>query len=221
MTRNYVLSLVQQFNGSCEPVPEVFAIMGYGAYYEWKANTGILTAGAKMEIKRLFSQMREVLHRVHPHMLPEGHEDAETFLKLHQELDQCYTTPVEHLYNNIAELALERQNIPPDVDDDQRFLSMLSPQARANYRDGIPLPNHPSIAQQQELRRVKQSCLEFTHGAVTEPESLCRCHADALWQGHVNDNDFGALAARFKNEALTALSKRYPEYDTRKKACYH
>jgi hypothetical protein len=222
MTRNYVLSLVQDFNGSCEKVPEIFAIMNYGAYYEWKANTGIVTAGAKMDLNKQFQQLTEVLHRVHPHILPEGHEDAETFLQLHRELDVCYTTPVEHLYNNIAELALERQNIPPDVDDDQRFLQMLSPAARANYRDGIPLANHPSIAQQQVLRKVKNSCLEFTKGAVMgSMETFCRCHADALWQGHVADGDLNALAVRFNNETLAALWKKYPEYERRKKACYH
>jgi len=80
MTRNYGLSLVQEFNGTCSQVPEILAIMDYGAYYEWKANKGIITAGARMNLDRQFQQMMEVLHRVHPHMLTEGHDDADTFI---------------------------------------------------------------------------------------------------------------------------------------------
>lgn len=221
MTRNYVLSLVQEFNGSCSKVPKIFAVLSYGAYYEWKANTDILKSGMNMNIDKQFQDMVEVLHRVHPHMLPEGHEDADQFLKLHSDAGECYTFPVEHLYNNIAELALERQNLPPDVDDDDRFREMLSPSARKNYEDGVPLPNHPSLAAQQQLKKIKQGCLEFGKGDVTGGmEAFCRCQVDALKEAHVVKNDLDALGAHFNQPTITELSKRYPVYDQRKKACY-
>jgi hypothetical protein len=220
MTRNYVLSLVQQFNGSCQSVPETFAILSYGAYYEWKANNGIFKAGAKMDINTQFQDMMEVLHRVHPHMLEEGHHDALAFLDFHGEEGNCYTPPVDHLYNNIAELALQRQNIPPDVDNDTRFLQLLSPSARAHYKDGIPLPNHPSLADQQKMQKVKQACLDFTKGSGGL-ETFCRCHVDAMKEGHVASRDLDIMGMSFNQQSVTELSKRYPVYDQRKKACYH
>jgi hypothetical protein len=223
MTRNYVISLVQAFNGSCPSVPEALAIMDYGFYYEWHANKASLKAGFANDLNKQFQQATEVLNRAHPHMLVEGHEDAATFLKLHRERDVCLTAPVQHLYNNIAELALERGNVPPDVDDDAHYLDMLSPAARENYKDGFNLPNHPSRSEQQQLAKVKHACLDFTKGAAfpAEMEGFCRCQVDAAKQAHLGKNDLDALGAHFNQQTLTELSKRNSAYETRKKACYH
>jgi len=78
MTRNYGLSLVQEFNGTCSQVPEILAIMDYGAYYEWKANKGIITAGARMNLDRQFQQMMECCIAFAPSLLTEGDENTES-----------------------------------------------------------------------------------------------------------------------------------------------
>jgi hypothetical protein len=127
VSRNYVVSLVQAFDGSCEKVPEIFAIMDYGFYYLWKANKGILSASARDDLDKAFQQAGELIHRAYPHILLEGREDAAKFLRLHADGNDCLTPPVDHLYNNIARLALERRDLPPDVDDDKRFFQTLSP----------------------------------------------------------------------------------------------
>jgi hypothetical protein len=221
MTRNYVLSLVQKFNETCSRVPETLAIARYGIYYEWKANSDIIRAGAKNNLDKQFQDVMEVLHRVHPHMLQEGHDDALQFLDLHSELDECYTIPVEHLYNNIAELALQRQDIPPDVDNDENYFSKLRPQLAAAYRaQGISLPNHPSLALQRSMQNVKKACLATTNGSEAM-EIFCRCQVDAMKEGHVEGRDLDALSAHFSQQAMGALGTRYPEYGRRKSACYH
>ena len=221
MTRNYVLSLVQQFNTDCEKVPEIFATLNYGAYYEWHANNNILKYGAKGNLDKQFQNAMEELHRVHPHMLQEGHEDAVQFLNLHREQNQCYTGPVEHLYNNIAELALERQNIPPDVDDDETYFSNLRPKLAAQYRaEGIGLPNHPSLAVQRSMKNVKKACVAATSGTESM-ESFCRCQVDAMKEGVVQQRDLDALSAHFSQQAMSTLGTKYPEYGRRRSACYH
>jgi hypothetical protein len=219
MSRNYILSMVQKFNGTCSSVPEIFAILNYGIYYEWHANNNILKGGMQQNLDKQFQSAMEELHRVHPHMLQEGHEDAVKFLKLHAEENECYTPPVQHLYRNIAELAIERQDMPPDVDE--TYFSTLKPQLAAAYRaQGVALPNHPSLAMQRSMKNVKKACVATTNNTL-EMEGFCRCQVDAMKEGHVDGRDLDALAAHFSPDAMAALGKRYPEYLRRKKACYH
>lgn len=218
ITRNYIVSLVQAFNGSCEKVPEIFAVMDYGFYYERKANKGTLNAGARNDLGKAFQQAGEALHRAQPHMLLIGTKDASTFLRLHKNPDTCFTPPVEHLYKNIAELALERRNLPPDVADYKHFWLTLSPAAQEEYKNGFA--GQPSREEEEQLQKVKAGCLGFTKGAAVSTEGFCRCQVDAARESKLATSDLDLLARQFTQQTLTELARRYPVYDGRKKACY-
>jgi hypothetical protein len=98
MTRNYVASLVQAFNGSCSSVPEIFAVMDYAFYYERKASKQSVSAANRGDFDKGFAQVGEQIKRSHPHMLLEGREDAAMFLKLNgQEGKECMTPTVQRL----------------------------------------------------------------------------------------------------------------------------
>ena len=221
MTRNYVISLVQEFNGACPSVPETMALMSYGFYYAWNANIGTLKAAASNNLDKAFASVVETLHRTSPHILIEGHEDADKFLRLHAKNGECLSAPVEHLYRNIAELALERGNLPPDVDDDVKFFELLSPAMQRHYADGFGLADHPSRAEQTKLQKAKQGCLDFTKGAMESMEVFCRCQVDAAKESRLSESDLELLSVRFTQATLTDLGRRNPTYQKRKQACYH
>jgi hypothetical protein len=221
MTRNYVVSLVQEFNGACPTVPETMAIMSYGFYYAWNANMGTLKAAAANNLDKAFANVVETLHRTSPHILIEGHEDAEKFIRLHAKNGECMSGPVEHLYRNIAELALEREHLPPDVDNDAKFFELLSPAMQRHYADGFGLADHPSRSEQAKLQKVKQGCLNFTKGAVESMEVFCRCQVDAAKESKLAESDLDLLSERFTQATLTDLGKRNATYQRRKQACYH
>ena len=193
--------------------------MDYGFYYAWKANKGILSAAGRNDLEKGFQQMGEVPQRTQRHILLIGRQDAEKFLALHATAKECLTPSVEHLYRNTAELALERRNIPPDVEDYAHFLEMLSPAARQEYKSGFE--NQPTPEMQKQLQAVKRGCLAFTKGAAESMEGFCRCQADAAKESKLGTNDLDALGAHFRQAMLTDLSHKYPVYEQRKKACYH
>ena len=217
MTRNYVVSLVQAFNGLCPSVPELMAIMNYGFYYAWKSNTSTLRSAAANNLDKAFASVVETLHRSWPHILIEGNQDAAHFLQIHK----CRTPPVQRLYNNIAELARERQNLPPDVDDDEAFFKLLSPAMQKHYADGFGLADHPPRWEQPKLQKVKKGCLEFTKGAAVSTESFCRCQVDAAKESKLSSADLDLLGEHFTQATLTQLGSRNATYQTRKKACYN
>lgn len=218
MTRNYVASLVQTFNGSCPAVPEPFAIMSYSFYYAWKANNGTLSSAFNNDLEKSFQQLGEVLHRTQPHILAIGNQDAAKFLTLHRDGGQCRSPSVENLYKNIAELAVERQNLPPDVDNYVHFLETLSPAMQQEYRNGFE--NQPSLEEQGQLQTVKKACLAFTKGAAVSTEGFCRCQVDAAKESKLSKSDLDLLGAHFTQETLTQLSARSATYAQRRKACY-
>jgi hypothetical protein len=220
MTRNYVMSLVQAFNGDCSQVPEIFAVMDYGFYYERKALKGTVEGAMRDDFDKGFAQAAEAMRRSHPHILLEGRDDAIMFLDFQGRKDQCLTPSVKRLYDNIARLALERRSRPPDVDDDFHFMEMMSPAAQK--RNGFdPKTSRPSLGQQQ-LMRVKKACLAFTKGAAfpEQMEGFCRCHVDAAVQSKLPKSDLDLLEARFTNDTLEEISKRNAAYGKRKSACY-
>jgi hypothetical protein len=222
MTRNYVISLVQDFNGECPPgVPETMAVMSYGFYYAWNANMGTLKAAAANNLDKAFANVVETLHRTSPHILIEGHEDAHKFLMVHAKDGACQSPPVQHLFNNIAELALERQHLPPDVDNDTKFFELLSPAMQRHYGNGFGLADHTTPAEQVKLQKVKQGCLDFTKGAVESMEVFCRCQVDAAKESKLSGNELDDLGEHFTQATLTDLGKRNPTYQRRKQACYH
>lgn len=220
MTRNYVVSLVQAFNGMCPSVPEALAVMNYGFFYEYHANNNTLKSAFGMDLDKAFANVVETLHRSKPHILEEGHEDAAIFLAAHLRGQQCLTPPVQHLYNHIAELALDRQNLPPDVDDDVAFLKLTSPAMQKKYANGVDDPDHPSLAVQAQLQKVKRGCLAFTKGAVESMEGFCRCQVDAAKEAKLAGSDLDQLGEHFTQATLTALGAKNGEYQKRKQACY-
>ncbi len=219
MTRNYVMSLVQTFNGDCQTVGEMFAVMSYGAYYSWKANNGILSAAAKNNFEKGIQQWMEEMHRAKPHILQIGKDDAATFLKLHKGPDGCMTPAVAHLYRNIEELALERQHIPPDVDNYKAFLKSLSPAAQREYKNGFE--GQLSAEGEEQLQKVKNACLVFTKGAASSMEGFCRCQTDAAKESNLPKSDLDLLGTKFTQETMTSISGRSSEYAKRRKACYN
>ncbi len=221
MTRNYVLSLVQAFNGLCPGVSEPMAIMNYGAYYAWKSNTGALKAAAANNLDKAFASVIETLHRSSPHILIEGNQDAAQFLKIHAKGNECLTPPVQRLYTNIAELALERQNLPPDVDDDVAFFKLLNPAMQKHYADGFGAADHPSRPEQAQLQKVKSGCLVFTKGAAVSTEGFCRCQVDAAKESKLPAADLDLLGEHFTQATLTQLGSRNATYQRRKQACYN
>jgi hypothetical protein len=70
------------------------------------------------------------------------------------------------------------------------------------------------------MQKVKQACLDYTKGSGGL-ETFCRCQVDAMKEGHVASRDLDIMGVSFNQQSLTDLSKRYPAYDQRKKACYH
>ena len=220
MTRDYVISLAQAFNFLCPRVPETLALMNYGAYYEWHANNNTLKQTAANNLDKAFASVIETMQRAKPHILEEGRVDAVLFLKAHEKGRECLTTPVEHLYNKIAELALERQNLPPDVDNDVEFLKLTGPAMQKKYANGVDDPDHPSQVVQLQLQKVKRGCLAFTKGAVESMEVFCRCQVDAAKEAKISGSDLDLLGDNFTQATLTQLGTKHPEYQRRKQACY-
>lgn len=218
MSRNYVISLVQAFNASCESVPETFAIMDYGFYYASNANRKTMSSARAGNLAEGFESAIETMRRAQPHMLEMGHEDAATFLELHKQGDTCYTRAVEQLYDNIAKLATARRKLPPDVPDYAQFLQMLSPAARKQYAAGFE--NQPSRADEARLRKIKEGCLTFVGRKTLVLEAFCRCHTDAARQANLDTGDQDLLGAKFNDETLNELSRKSRDYDRRKNACY-
>lgn len=218
ISRNYVISLVQHFNGTCERVPETFAVMDYAFYYVFKAQKGSLAAGSVNNFDKAFAEVIETMRRAHPHMLQMGHDDAAHFLAAHANGEKCLTAPVQQLYDNIGRLANERRRIPPDVPDFAHFLEMLSPSARNRNRNGFD--GQPSSSEERQLKRIKNGCLAFTKGAAFSMEGFCRCHADAAWESKLSESDLNLLGGSFTQETMDALSQRVREYGRRKSACY-
>jgi hypothetical protein len=225
ITRNYVMSLVQSFNeglppryADCPKVPEIFALMDYGFYYERKALKGTMAGAMRNDIDKGFAQAVEAMRRAHPHILEEGKDDAFTFLVMYARKGNCLTPSVQRLYDNIARLALQRKDLPPDVDDAFHYMEMMSPSAQK--KEGFdPKTWKPSPGQQQ-LMRIKKACLAFTKGAMFSMEGFCRCHVDAAVQAKLPKSDLDLLEGRFTQDVLAELSKRNPVYDKRKNACY-
>jgi hypothetical protein len=151
-----------------------------------------------------------------------GNEDAATFFKLNAEKRGCENHPVQHLYNEIEELALERKGLPPDVDDDAGFLEMMSPAIEEKYKGGFEGTGRPSLEEQAKLQRVKEGCVASGKDvAVTgSKESFCRCQVAAAKESKLGANELGLLGNRFTQASLAQVGAKNADYLRREQACF-
>src|SRR5262249_6202082 len=187
MTRNYVLSLGQSFNGLCPSVPDPIALIEYGFYWEVKGQKDMFRSAWRGDAVKMFRDVAGMLRRARPHMLDLAHDDAQEFIVTQQiaanptgdpldpDPSDCLTPQIQHLYDNVAELVRERRNLPPDVDDDAGFMAQLRPEAQKALGFDSRAPRVITAAQ-----AMKQGCSEHTAGAAasgeaTAMEIYCRC----------------------------------------------
>ena len=207
LTREYVVSLAQGLNEVCPKMAEMDAVLDFGFYYARRASKG--TANAD-----------EMLRGSAVDVVRAGNEDAATFFKLNAEKRGCENHPIQHLYNEIAELALERKGLPPDVDDDAGFLAMMSPAMQERYKDGFG--GRLSGAEQGRLQKVKDGCeASGKDVAVTgSKEGFCRCEVVAAKESKLGVKDLEMLGERFTAAALTQVGARNAGYAQREQACF-
>jgi hypothetical protein len=217
MTRNYMLSLVQRFNELCPRVPDIDDVLDYGFYFWRKAQKGTIRAANAGNLDEGFRQAGEMLRRTTPHILQDGRDDAQRFLDGNRKGEICLTPPVKHLYANISSLAFERKSMPPDVDDNYRFMQQMSPEVQK--RDGFN-PKAARIA--SPVEPVKKACDKFTAGAMfrNAAERWCRCIIDAATQSQLPKDGLDTLTGSFNNETLSLVGKRYRTFDQRVNSCY-
>jgi hypothetical protein len=230
MTRDYVLSLAQAFNGICPSVPDPVALLTYGYYWEVKGQKDMFKSAWQGNAAQMFRDVAGMLRRARPHMMEIAHEDAQEFITMQQDpstdvLDpdpaDCLTPQIEHLYENIAALTERRSRLPPDVEDDQGFLAELRPDAQKQL--GFD-PRAPRVV--TPVLAMKRGCDAHTAGAAasgeaTAMEVYCRCLVNAAVMGNLPDAEIRALGAHFDDRTLKDLGDRYPAFNTWKKDCYH
>ena len=209
LTRAYVAGLVQGFNGLCPKVGEMDAVMDYGFYSAKKPGKVAGEGDAR------FGEAMEALQARVPDVVRAGNEDAATFLKLNTETRRCASQPMVHIYKQIAELALERRKLPPDVDDDKSFLEMMSPAMQTKYAGGFE--GRPSPEMQARLQKVKDGCLAFAKGEAAE--GFCRCQVDVAKESKLAARDIDLLGDRFTEATLTKLGAKDAGYARAELAC--
>jgi hypothetical protein len=206
LTRAYVVALVQGFNGLCKKVGEMDAVMEYGFYSAKKPGK----VGG-------FDESMEGLRGSVPDVVRAGNEDAATFLKLNPETRGCESQPMVHIYKQVAEVAMERRKLPPDVDDDKGFLEMMSSAMQAKYAGGFG--GRPSAEMQARLQKVKDGCLGFAKGGAVAAEGFCRCQVEAAKESKLGAGDLDLLGERFSEATLTKLGAKDAGYARAELAC--
>ena len=209
LTRAYVVTLVQGFNGLCPKVAEMDAVMEYGFYSAKRPGR------ADAEGDAGFDGAMERLRGSVPDVVRAGNEDAATFLKLNAETRRCESQPMVHMYRQLAEVALERRKMPPDVDDDKSFLEMMSPAMQAKYAGGFA--GRPPAEMQARLQKVKDGCLGFAKGATAEV--FCRCQVDAAKESKLGVGDLDLLGERFTAATVVKLGAKDAGYARAELAC--
>lgn len=231
LTRSYILTLAQRFNGMCPSIPNPLALLEYGYYNEYNGQKDMFKSARALDIPKFFRDFANIFKRARPKVVEIADEDAETFIIWQQagefnddmEVDpsNCMTPQIQHLYENIAELAQERRKLPPDVDDEAAFMAQL--RADAQRANGFN-PRAPRVA--TPAQAMKKGCTEHTAGAAasgeaTAMEIYCRCLVDAALMAHVPDAPMRALGASFDDRTVRDVSTRYPAFETERRVCYH
>jgi hypothetical protein len=209
LTRAYVVGLVQGFNGLCPKVGEMDAVMDYGFYSAKRPGR------ADAEGDAGFDGAMERLRVSVPDVVRAGNEDAATFLKLNAETRRCESQPMVHIYRQLAEVALERRKLPPDVDDDKGFLERMSSAMQAKYAGGFA--GRSPAEMQARLQKVKDACLGFAKGGTAE--GFCRCQVDAAKESKLAVGDLDLLGERFNQATLAKLGAKYAGYARAELAC--
>jgi hypothetical protein len=111
--RRYVVALMQGLNASCPKMPKEMAVMEYGFHSAWKMDKVALQAEAEENFDEVYAGQMERLKKSSPEILREGNADAVRFVGENGEKSGCRTAPVEHLYQQIVNLATERQRVLP------------------------------------------------------------------------------------------------------------
>ena len=212
LTRAYVVSLVEGFNGLCSKVGEMDAVMEYGFYSAKKPGGSLKPAG---EGDGGFDAAMETLRGSVPDVVRAGNEDAATFLKLNAETKRCGSKPMVHIYKQLSEVALERRKLAPDVDDDKGFLEMMSPAMEEKYKGGFA--GRPSLEMQARLQKVKDGCLGFAKGGAAE--GFCRCQVDAAKGSKLAAGDLDLLGERFSEATMARLGAKDAGYARAELAC--
>jgi hypothetical protein len=212
-----VVALVQGLNGLCPKMAEMDAVMDYGFYSARKANKAAMNAD---ESDKAFGEAMDALRGSAPDVVRAGNEDAATFFKLNAEKRGCTNHPIQHLYNEITELTMERKGLPPDVDDDAGFLELMSSAMEEKYKDGFA--GRPSAAQQGQLQKVKDGCVASGKDlAVTgSKEGFCRCEVTAAKDSKLGAKELEMLGERFSQATLTLVGGKNAGYARRSQACF-
>jgi hypothetical protein len=111
--RRYVVALMQGLNASCPKMPEELPVMVFGFHSAWKRDKVALKADAEKDYDAAYAAQMERLKKSSPEILREGNADAQLFVKENGEKSGCMTAPVQHLYQQIVNLATERQRVLP------------------------------------------------------------------------------------------------------------
>jgi len=231
LTRSYILTLGQAFNGICPSVPNPLALLEYGYYNEYNGQKDMFKSARALDIPKFFRDFSNIFKHARPKMVEIAQDDAEMFIISQQEgeMDEngdvdpndCMTPQIQRLYENIAELAQERRHMPPDVEDDASFLAQLRPDAqKANGFN----PRAPRVI--TGAQAMKKGCTAHTAGAAasgyaTPMELYCRCLVDAAVMSHLPDATMRALGSSFDDRSLKEASDRYPAFATERRQCYH
>ena len=232
MTRNYVWSLARAFNGLCPSVPEPLALLEYGLYNEVRGQKDMLKSAWAGDAATMFRKMEGLFRRARPHLLEIAEADAEEFIVSQQitagasdpldpDPNDCQTSQIRHLYDNLGQLVRDRHATIPDVPDDESFMAQLRPDAQRQlgFDPRAPRGINPAVA-------MKKGCSEHTAAAAAQGEGTamevyCRCIVDAALIGGLPETEMRALGADFADRRLQEATNRYPKFAAYRKDCLH
>jgi hypothetical protein len=222
LTRGYILTLGQAFNGICPSVPNSLALVEYGY-----GQPNMFKSAQQGNMTKFLHDFVNNFSRAQPRMPEIARGDAEAFIAsqlpgmtedMEVDPNDCMTPEIERLYNNIGRLAQQRQSMKPDVEDDYSFYMQLSPEGQKQVGFN---PRTPRVVTAAQVMKKGCSTHSASLGPAAEMESFCRCMVEAALVAHVPDDAMRSLGASFDLAKLDVFSARYPAFGFNKKACYH
>ena len=132
---------------------------------------------------------------------------------------RCGGREAHLLFDNVLNLAQERNTIPPDVPNNAFYRAQVNPALR------FPMDYLTADALSAQMRWLRKSCegtmTDLSAGTVVGKgqEGYCRCQAQMVVTGGVPAFEIASIEAKFSRDALIALEKRYPSYSKLQANC--
>jgi hypothetical protein len=217
-TRNYIASLISRYVDQCseyDTPSNAYAMIHYFAYYEAKANDKLMNKAKANNVPGFVQAYGEAMRSVTEHGDHGGFEDGNLMIRHYR----CGGREAHLLFDNVLNLAQERNTIPPDVPNNAFYRAQVNPALR------FPMDYLTADALSAQMRSLRKSC----EGTMTDlsastvvgkgQEGYCRFQAQMVVTGGVPAFEIASIEAKFSRDALIALEKRYPSYSKLQANC--